>query len=101
MTYGDDPTARGLDGPIHQTVNSRRTPAVVAMGASLRLSEEPDDHDESAQWDLMLTRLATDRVRHLLEEAIGTLEQLVPVREPPIDTALQHLRSARRQLAVQ
>jgi hypothetical protein len=49
----------------------------------------------------MLTRLAIDRARHLLEDTIGTLEQLVPVADAPLDTALRHLRSALRRLGVQ
>ena len=101
MTYGDERSAHVLDGPRGRTIPSRWMPPTVVGGGSLRLSGEPDDHDESAQWDLMLTRLATDRARHLLEDVIGSLEQLVPARDTPIDAALQHLRSARRRLAVQ
>jgi hypothetical protein len=48
----------------------------------------------------MLTRLAIDRARHLLEDAIGTLEQLVPATDTPLDITLRHLRSALRRLGV-
>jgi hypothetical protein len=48
----------------------------------------------------MLTRLAIDRARHLLADAIGTLEQVMPTTHTPLDATLRNLRSALRRLGV-
>jgi hypothetical protein len=92
------PPAVSTVHPIARSSLAARPPSRV--GASLKPNEEPDGHDGCEQWDTMLTRLAIDRARHLLEDAIGTLEQLVPASDAPLDTALRHLRSALRRLGV-
>jgi hypothetical protein len=62
--------------------------------------EEPGGLDADEQWDTMLTRLAIDRARHLLADAIGTLEQVMPTTHTPLDATLRNLRSALRRLGV-
>jgi hypothetical protein len=99
VRQGHAPTDRRFDGPPAPTTLSRRPS--IAKGASLQLDEEPESDDRDEQWDTMLTRLAIDRARHLLEDAVGTLEQLVPTTDTPLDTTLRHLRSALRRLGVQ
>ena len=49
-------------------------------------------------WDSMLASLASDRVRGLLEDAVGTLEQLGSPTEAQLDRVLRDLRSALEQL---
>jgi hypothetical protein len=100
VTHRHSPPVPGLDGPPEPTTLSRYTPPTTANGASLHLCEEPASNDRDEQWDTMLTRLAIDRARHLLEDAIGTLEQLVPTTGTPLDSTLRHLRSALRRLVV-
>jgi hypothetical protein len=100
VTHRPLPPARGLDSPPAPTTLSRCTPPSIVMGASHQLDEAPESDDRDEDWDTMLTRLAIDRARHLLEDAIGTLEQLVPPTDIPLDTALGHLRSALRRLGL-
>jgi hypothetical protein len=52
------------------------------------------------EWETMLAGLALDRVRRLLEDAVGTLEQLVPPTDTALDTVLRQLRRALAQLGV-
>jgi hypothetical protein len=101
VTHGkSDPPAVSTVHTIGRSSPVARHPP-SSVGASLQSSGEPDGHDGSEQWDTMLTRLAIDRARHLLEDTIGTLEQLVPATDAPLDAALRHLRSALRRLGVQ
>ena len=49
-------------------------------------------------WDSMLVSLASDRVRGLLEDAVGTLEQIASPTEAQVDRILRDLRNALEQL---
>jgi hypothetical protein len=49
-------------------------------------------------WDTMLVSLASDRARGLLEDAVGTLEQIASPTDAQIDRVLRDLRSALSQL---
>jgi hypothetical protein len=65
------------------------------MTAPVRVTREMRD-----EWETMLAGLAIDRVRRLLEDAIGTLEQLVPPTDTPLDSVLRQIRRALAQLCV-
>jgi hypothetical protein len=52
------------------------------------------------EWETMLAGLAIDRVRRLLEDAVGTLEQLVPPTDTALDSVLRQVRRALAQLGV-
>jgi hypothetical protein len=65
------------------------------MTAPVRVTREMRD-----EWETMLAGLAIDRVRRLLEDAIGTLEQLVPPTDTPLDSVLRQIRRALAQLGV-
>lgn len=67
---------------------------------AFRPREESDGRDMSEPWDVMLTLLATERARHLVADAIETLEQVVPTADSPTGTALNDLRDVLRQLGV-
>jgi hypothetical protein len=51
-------------------------------------------------WDTMLVSLASDRARGLLEDAVGTLEQIASPTEVQLGRVLRDLRSALSQLDV-
>jgi hypothetical protein len=97
VTHGDEPTVHPLMDRADRLQHPWTPPSVVD-GAPLRTNGEPEGLAEDAQWGLMLVRLATERTRRLLADAIGTLEQLVPAPDAPIDAALQDLRSALQRL---
>jgi hypothetical protein len=100
VTHGEsEPPAVSVNTIGRSQPVARRPPPTVA--AALQPSDGPDSHDGTEQWDAMLTRLAIDRARHLVEDAIGTLEQLAPAADVPLDAALRHLRSALRRLGAQ
>jgi hypothetical protein len=50
------------------------------------------------EWETMLADLTIDRARRLLEDAVGTLEQLVPPTDSVLDSVLRQLRRALAQL---
>jgi hypothetical protein len=52
------------------------------------------------EWETMLAGLAIERVRRLLEDAVGTLEQLVPPTDTVLDSVLGQVRRALAQLGV-
>ena len=51
-------------------------------------------------WNTMLLGLASDRVRDLLEDAVGILEQIPSPTEAQLDRVLRDLRSALSKLDV-
>jgi hypothetical protein len=60
----------------------------------------PGDVSMDENWDTMLVSLASERVRGLLEAAVGTLEQITSPTEAQLDRLLRDLRSALAQLDV-
>jgi hypothetical protein len=52
------------------------------------------------EWETMIAGLAIDRVRRLLEDAVGTLEQVVPPTGTALDSVLRQVRRALTQLGV-
>jgi hypothetical protein len=52
------------------------------------------------EWDAMLAGLSIDRVRRLLEDAVGTLEQVIPPTGTALDAVLRQVRRALTQLGV-
>jgi hypothetical protein len=53
---------------------------------------------EGDDWDTMLVGLSIERVRSLLEDATGTLEQVVPSTDRAFDPVLGQLRRLLAQL---
>ncbi len=49
-------------------------------------------------WEAMLVSLASNRVRGLLEDAVGTLEQIASPTEAQLDRVLRDLRGALEHL---
>jgi hypothetical protein len=60
----------------------------------------PVTRETQDEWESMLTGLALDRVRRLLEDAVGTLEQILPPTDTPLDAVLRQVRRALAQLGV-
>jgi hypothetical protein len=53
---------------------------------------------EDDDWDTMLAGLSVERVRLLLQDATGTLEQLAPSSDAAFDPVLDQLRRLLTQL---
>jgi hypothetical protein len=60
----------------------------------------PVTREVSDDWDTMLAGLAIDRVRRLLEDAMGILEQVVPPPDAALDGELRRLRRALSHLGI-
>jgi hypothetical protein len=100
MTDRHERASRHRDNGADRLRPSVSTPTAVVARDRTRPSDEPDDQAEAQQWELMLTRLATERARQLVADAISTLEELAPARAAPTDTALRDLHRAVRRLGV-
>jgi hypothetical protein len=61
---------------------------------------EPVTQEMSDEWETMFAGLAISRVRRLLEDAVGTLEQLVPPTDDALGTVQRQLRRALTYLGV-
>ena len=57
-----------------------------------------DGQGADGDWETMLASLAGDRARALLEDAVGTIEQVRPPAGTSLDAVLRQLRSALSQL---
>jgi hypothetical protein len=60
----------------------------------------PVTRQVSDDWDTMLAGLAIDRVRRLLGDAMGILDQVVPPPDTALDTELRRLRRALSHLGI-
>jgi hypothetical protein len=71
-----------------------------ANRADTMTAPEPVTQEMSDEWETMFAGLAISRVRRLLEDAVGTLEQLVPPTDDALGTVQRQLRRALTYLGV-
>jgi hypothetical protein len=70
------------------------------MRTATMTTPAPAARELQDDWETMLAGLASDRVRRLLEDAVGTLEPIVRPTDAALDTVLRQLRRALAQLGV-